>query len=311
MLFSCAGKVFITGEYTCIQGGPALLGTVDPLFQLEAVRDAATSSRHASPFAAQSPAGLYLAANSDALTDVRLTWTDPYDTPIGVGSSSAQFILSVATVHALRGNPMPAAEKVLALYWSIVGDTQGLRPSGADIVAQWLGGPVVVCNEPFLAGKLDSWTGDAQFILAYTGRKAKTHEHLLQLRARGFPHEFAPAFNQLNEITLGAIDAWKAQDAGKLGAALRLFQAALARGGLAPAEFTAELDPIQNWPGVLGCKGSGAQGGDCVLLLVATNAVSRVCDELKNRSWKPIVANWTSNELGGPAGWNLSGSRKS
>ena len=291
MRFSCAGKVFITGEYSCIQGGPALLGTVGPQFTLEVERQ---PGRHTTPFAAQSPAGLYLAANPDALDDTRLVWTDPYETPIGVGSSSAQFLLSVAAVHALRGAAQPTAEQVLKMYWNVVGDTQGLRPSGADIVAQWLGGPLLVCNEPFMAEKIAPWTGDAQFILAYTGRKAKTHEHLLELRARGFPHAFSATFNQLDEITLGAIDAWKAQNASKLGTGLRLFQAALTRGGLAPADFTAELDPIQNWPGVLGCKGSGAQGGDCVLLLVETKAVTQVLVQLKNRGWSPGIIEWTS-----------------
>lgn len=294
MRFSCAGKVFITGEYACLEGGPALLGTVGPLFELTVEK---TTTAHFAPFAAQSPAGLYLAANADALEGVKLTWLDPYDTPIGVGSSSAQFNLSVAAMHWLRKQPQPGAEEVLKMYWRIVGESQGLRPSGADIVSQWLGGPVVVRNSPFTAEKLEPWAGTAQFILAYTGTKAKTHEHLLGLRARGFPREFRDIFKQLDEITLNVIAAWRARDAAQLGRGLNIFQHTLTHGGLAPLEFTSKLESIQQWPGVLGCKGSGAQGGDCVLLLVEPSATADIFAKLVEYGWSPKLAKWRAEGL--------------
>lgn len=243
---TCAGKVFIAGEYACMVGGPALVGTLGPLFSLEVERE---PGEHPLPFHELSPAGLYLASQQDKLRGVRLRWQDPYRTPIGVGSSSAQFVLSVAAIARLEGSSLPQACDVLELYWKTVGSSQGLRPSGADILAQWLGGPVVVRNDPCESRKLAAWGGSARFLLAYTGQKAKTHEHLLGLRERGFPRAFGKTLAQLDAITLDAVSAWESGDEKLLGAALNSFQRALATGGLAPVEFTAELERIQQWPG--------------------------------------------------------------
>lgn len=290
MIFRCAGKVFITGEYACIEGGPSLIGTVAPSFELRVVRE---RGEHALPFADLSPAGLYLNANRDALRDVRLEWRDPYSTPIGVGSSSAQFIMSVAAVFRLRDQAMPGPQDVLDLYWRTVGASQGLRPSGVDVVAQWLGGPAVIRNSPYTSQKLAPWKSDSTFILAYTGKKAKTHEHLKKLSERGFPDAFRDVLNRLNEITVGAIEAWEAGNSRLLGSALNAFQETLTRGELAPASFTEELRILQRWPGVYGAKGSGAQGGDCVLMLVEDRLVNQICEDIRNLGWSPTVASWT------------------
>ena len=291
MRFSCSGKVFIVGEYACIEGAPSLVGTVGPEFSLEAIRNSATP-RH--PFAEQSPAGLYLSKHLSALSDVQLKWNDPYANPIGVGSSSAQFILSLAAVAALEDKPLPTAEEVLALYWQTVGTSQGLRPSGVDVVAQFTGGPAVVCNEPFSTRKLSPWKGDGAFMLAYTGSKAKTHEHLMSLQARGFPNSFASCLRELERLTLQAIEAWEKSRAEALGDVMTSYQQELTKAGLASAEFTTRLNDIQNWPGVWGCKGTGAQGGDCVLLLIDPARQNSVQTKLSQLGWAPIVPQWTS-----------------
>ncbi|MBI3543922.1 MAG: hypothetical protein HY075_11680 [Deltaproteobacteria bacterium] len=290
MRLSCAGKVFITGEYACIEGGPALVSTVAPRFALEV---APSDTIELIPFAEASPAGLYLREHLDLLEAWKLTWIDPYATPIGVGSSSAQFLLAVATVHKLQGLSIPGAQEILDLYWRTVGATQGLRPSGIDVVAQWLGGPLVARNSPFMTRALPAWKDGTDFILAYTGRKAKTHEHLKSLEERGFPGDFRDVLRHLDELTAGAIEAWETGNARLLGSALNAYQASLSRGGLAPADFTAELEAIQAWPGVLGAKGSGAQGGDCVLLLTESASTQLVSDQLRARGWSPTIAEWT------------------
>ena len=287
--FSCAGKVFITGEYACIEGGPALVGTVGPEFTLELSQEA---GEHPLPFAAGSPAGLFLAKHADTLRGARLTWRDPYTTPIGVGSSSAQFLLSVAAVCELLGQPRPGGAEILELYWQTVGKSQGVRPSGVDVVAQWLGGPLVVRNKPYESRKLSQWSGEATFLLAFTGSKAKTHEHLLSLSDRGFPHAFGSTLTKLNIVTLGAVEAWETGRADLMGRALTNYQQTLSLGGLAPKEFTAEIESVARTPGVLGAKGSGAQGGDCALLLVENDKIAEVSAAISARGWQPITVSW-------------------
>lgn len=290
--FTCGGKVFITGEYSCIEGGPALLTTVGPSFTL-IVEEKSEGTAASMPFADASPAGIYLNSNRAALEGTRLTWKDPYDTPIGVGSSSAQFLLSVAVVAHLMDRPLPKADEVLDLYWKTVGASQGLRPSGVDVVAQWLGGPIVVRNAPFQAHKLSPWreADDAVFALAFTGKKARTHEHLQMLHAHGFPDAFASAFTELNAVTSRSIEAWEKQDAHLLGRSLTEYQRALAKHGLAPSDFTGELEKVASLSGVLGCKGSGAQGGDCVLLLIDRAAYGEVAESMRGRGWQPLLMN--------------------
>lgn len=295
MRFSCPGKVFIAGEYACIEGGSSLVGTVSPEFSLEIIRDSSTTHRHS--FASQSPAGLYLSKHLNALSEVRLQWSDPYSTPIGVGSSSAQFILSLAAVATLEDQPLPTAAEVLKQYWQTVGATQGLRPSGVDVVAQFTGGPTIVRNEPFSARKISPWAGDGIFILAYTGAKAKTHEHLMSLQERGFPKSFASCLREIERLTLQAIEAWQESRAKILGSVMTAYQNELTKAGLASAEFTTRLADIQSWTGVLGCKGTGAQGGDCVLLLVDPQYKSAISTKLNSLGWLPLDPAWTTTGL--------------
>lgn len=290
---ACGGKVFIVGEYACIEGGPALLGTIAPEFSITIERSndcAPSSSMHE-----QSPAGLYLRSQEHVLKGVRLIWDDPYATPIGVGSSSAQFILSVAAIAHLKGQPLPTAKSILELYWKTVGQSQGIRPSGADVVAQWVGGNILFRNKPFECRSLRPWSSDAQFILAYTGHKAKTHEHLLKLEQAGFPHAYRSSLQHLDNLTLKALQAWEDADARSLGLTLNEYQSALLKAGLASAEFTAALGEIQKLSGVLGCKGSGAQGGDCVLLLVERPHTQEIMQSLSSRGWQPQVIQWTTS----------------
>lgn len=294
MRFSCPGKIFIAGEYACIEGSPALVCAVGPEFSLE-INKSAQSKKH--PFAELSPAGLYLAQHISLLDGITLSWNDPYATPIGVGSSSAQFLLSIAAISYLQDKPLPSAEEVLNLYWQTVGISQGLRPSGLDVVTQWIGGPLVVQNEPFSLRKLSNVDCGAKFVLAYTGAKAKTHEHLKRLEANGFPKKYSRCLTQLRDLTLKAVAAWEALRAVELGQTLNDYQTALSLGGLAPADFTAQIRTVQGWPGVLGCKGTGAQGGDCVLLLVESGAVNSIHENIKKLGWQPFDPEWTTNGL--------------
>lgn len=309
MRLACPGKIFITGEYSCISGGPALLGTVGPAFELFVEPISAVSGTprdrestapalaFESPFHPNSPAGLLLRKYADDVKDQVFRWIDPYETAIGVGSSSAQFILSLAAIAKLREEPLPSPGDALRLYWNIVGDSQGTRPSGADVVAQWIGGPIVFRNEPFSADKLGPWDDASVFVLAHTGKKAKTHEQLASLRERGFPSAFRPVLRSLDAVTKTAIAAWRIGDAKALGAALNDYQRVLTEGDLAAPQFTTKFTEVQKWPGVLGCKGTGAQGGDCLLFLVTPTSYDSVADRIRAEGWSPIRANWTGTGL--------------
>lgn len=297
MNFSCPGKIFLVGEYACIVGHDALLVATHPRFELN-VQTTTPMPAHNFLFAAQSPAGLLLNSQPNFNQNHLLKWSDPYATPIGVGSSSAQFLLTYFAMLKAQNPTLMASDRfsylaeVLKQYWLLVNDTQGLRPSGADIACQLSGGLVHYKNQPLELNKIDSLNefsnSDCSLLLGFTGKKTATHHHLLALKARGFPQNFESLFADLTSITLNALAALKNLNHAQLGQAFNSYQQLLFSQGFASASFQEPINYLQKIKGVLGCKGSGAQDGDCLLLLVANSELTNVKQALEKLSIKPI-----------------------
>ncbi|MBI2605843.1 MAG: hypothetical protein HYW49_07155 [Deltaproteobacteria bacterium] len=290
----CPGKVFLFGEYACLDGGPSLLLTLKPFYSLTA-KPSPDGKRHLPAFEPASPAGVFLLQHAKDLGGWRLEWGDSGSAAMGTGSSSAQFLLSLAADVRISGRAMPSVESILRLYWDIVGESQGLRPSGADLVAQLLGGPIAVKTRE----RLEPWSEQmgAEIILAYTGSKIATHEHLKGLAARGFPEKFRAMNDALNAITERALSAWRSRDEFRLGQEMNAHQRELANAKIAPDDFFAKIESLARVPGVLGCKGSGAHGGDCIVLLVRRDSVDGVCARIQNFEYTAIMPEWTEQGL--------------
>jgi mevalonate kinase len=290
--FQCGGKVILLGEYAVLDGGMCLVTTTKPEFELALKKSSHMGFRH--PFAPESPAGLLIqqtiSQHVDRLAGHEIVWKDPYDTPIGVGSSSAQFVLTYQALCQLTGQPDPISEDLLQDYWYTVANSQGLRPSGADVICQWLNAPVLFRNSPFYAEELSKPAleeNGLQLWLAYTGSKLKTHEHLQSLFQRNFPHgEFADMLRELNDLTAQGVDQWRRGDWVPFGKTMSLYQDCLSEYSLsANHTLTSQILAAQKWEGVLGAKGCGAQGGDCVLILSDKNYYSIIKERCRENSW--------------------------
>lgn len=309
---TCPGKVFILGEYAVLAGGSALVVATAPQFAITATKGSLSGSlngyltpdslenRQSQLFAPESPAGRWLSERlekePDLLKDWQMLWKDPYKTPIGVGSSSAQFILA----RGLTQQP-PELESVLKDYWRIVGSTQGLRPSGADVAVQLVGGAIHYTAPTYRS--LCRWpqNSDSNFLLAFTGSKMRTHEHLQELQKKEFPEKFSIHIQALNQLTLYGIDYWESGDARGLGQIMNAYQAALA-GALALhsqgfLEYQKKISALRSLPGVYGCKGSGAQGGDCILLLVDHHEMASVKQRVIDHGCEPIDLEFSQDGL--------------
>ena len=251
--FRCPGKVFILGEYAALRGTPALIGAIEPDFRLQLSCDPGSRRRegsgrtrgdliifrendevaspHArndeskfngpSPFHPDSPAGRLYLNNQKLFKDYTLNWNDPYKTPIGVGSSTAQFLLILKSLYHLKKMPLPTPPEILDLYWKY--SSSKLRPSGCDLMAQFFGGIHAIKNSPFKIKEYKPLENDVTWLLTYTGEKIKTHEQLGELYNKGFPQNYEPALKELDRIILCGLHAWEVHDMSALGKSLNEF----------------------------------------------------------------------------------------
>ena len=314
--YSCPGKIFILGEYACLKGTPALIGTLSPFFSLTVnpttqrekhiLKNSAQpfgashSEKYASrafPFHMDSPAGKLLIDNKAITKNYHLMWNDPYEVPIGVGSSTAQFLLSMALISHLKRVALPIADEILEMYWKYSWTEGSVKPSGCDLIAQYLGGVLAIKNSPLGTKKFSLWKNNKiTWILAFTGEKVKTHEQLSVLFQKGFPKGYETALHILDELILKGIQAWEKENAFELGSIMNQYQDALHK-NIISSSFTEQIQKIQKWDGVYGCKGSGAQGGDSVLLFVKQELASHIQNKLQKINWKPFVIEWVTAGL--------------
>ncbi len=261
---SIPGKVILFGEYDCIFGGPALTTVIHPDFEFIVKKNDSKIFKH--PFHPESPAGKLLNEHTSQLAGYEVEWKDSYSTPIGVGSSSAQFLGALKLINPKLTTSDIDTKEVLNLYWKTTEEESkaGLRPSGVDVVTQWINKTAIITNEPFSLESIPSWNhSDVVFALVYTGEKMKTHEHLKKLKELK-----AADFLPLRKITEQAKTAFLNSDVSELSVLMRNYQFLLTKMQLADSAFYQKIETIQKQPGVLAAKGAGAQGGDCILILI-------------------------------------------
>lgn len=281
---NCPGKIFILGEYACLNGHPALLSSIGPHYELELGTFAADKPF---PFHPESPAGKLICLDKyKALSrSWGWTWRDPHKIAMGFGSSSAQFLLAKTLLENRTDPPsMKEAKFLLETYWECTWNARipnRIRPSGLDLINQYFGGTNLLSrtNEGEISREmLKTWpNGDSELILLFTRKKVQTHSHLETLSGHHFFNTHETLFKNLSHITKDvAAGAWKTGNGHELGRAFNEYQGALFKDGLAPEDFHTLVKWWSKIPGVLGCKGSGAQGGDCVLLVIENGAFEKI-----------------------------------
>src|SRR3990167_4806167 len=105
--FQIPAKTFLLGEYVALQGGPAMILTTTPCFEV-GVGDLEIQAIHP-----DSPAGLCW---RDSGIPGELFWYDPYEGIGGLGASSAAFLgayLCSVSNHQQSLNQ----DALLAAYW--------------------------------------------------------------------------------------------------------------------------------------------------------------------------------------------------
>lgn len=278
---SAPGKLMLFGEYAVLEGHRALALCVDRRIRCE-VRRGGDRLLLCSPGVFEPPVDLPASAlGQPDCPDPRLALLWPilrahldggatlrfeaeFPPSWGLGSSSAS---TLAAAGALAGvSParfIEARDAQRAL--------QGAA-SGYDVATQLLGGCVAYRDaDPPEMERVEP-TAEPDWIVAWTGAKAKTGGMIRQVRRR-FPAG-SPIYGEIGALAERGIDLLRSGDLAGLGAALDAGQALLASLGAVPEELARRVAAVQASPGVLGARMSGAGGGDCVLVLAADRPVA-------------------------------------
>lgn len=281
---SVPGKTFLLGEYLALQGGPSLIACTSPRFELSTVvadgnAQASGGRSDDSPlFHPESPAGRLL--RRDAGREFfRQEWLflDPHQGAGGLGASSAQFI---AAWVALHGRPKFSDWRAwIDSYRNVAWNGHGQAPSGADVVAQALGGITLYDGRTGQAERVKWAFEDLSFTLIRTGIKLPTHEHL---RTSSIPslEAWRPAVER-------AALALRTRDGDAFVQAVNTYGDGLRGAGLVAPETEMLLAKLRAAAGagdsrvdVRGLKGCGAMGADIILIIhgrAGTAAVREWC----------------------------------
>lgn len=264
-------KTFLAGEYVALQGKPVLMLMTEPRFELQVSKTMEPSSpatngllaKVPNPFHPQSPAGQFYELNKEALSGYEFKFIDPLVGRGGFGSSSAEFLLLKSFLQ-LVGSLTSGSEldldlkELLSSYWELPGH-QAVKPSGADVVGQRVGGMIYFTREEGLFKRL-SWTfADLDFRLVHTGVKLKTHEHLRDLKKLDF--------SVLAEKTEALHHAIIQADEGQFILNINELGQELGRLGLLAEHSFALMQSLRTELPILAAKGCGAMGSDVVLIV--------------------------------------------
>lgn len=278
MTWTIPAKTFLLGEYVALQGGPALVITTTPCFEVGLSNEQAGSAIHP-----DSPAGLFWAK---AGINSQLTWHDPYQGIGGLGASSSQFLGAYWAAADLQSQQ--SQDALLEAYWASSWQIgQRVRPSGYDVLAQASSGCVylhghaekpILYNWPFV---------DIAFILLHTGDKLPTHHHLQSI-------QMTEAMASLAPIVLSGKKAFDRANSAQLINAVKAYHESLLALDLVAERTQNQLASLMDDEDVLACKGCGAMGADVLLALVPSHRLL-ACKKRFGLEGRFVLA--TSNDL--------------
>lgn len=258
---SVPGKSFLAGEYLALNGGPAILLTTAPKFELRVRKGSGWSPG----IDQDSPAGKLIRKHASYFNQFDLEFIDPHMGRGGWGASTAQF-LSVYSLLQWQSSALVEAEryfdthKMLHTYRDLAWDGRGLPPSGADLVGQLKGGIAYFDKQSGQLANLKWNFSDLEFFLVPTGQKVATHEHLASL---------GPISTENLEMNLRLVhEGFQTSSKVTFIAGLNAYADELRRRKWVHPKTLEMIEKFRSIPGVLAAKGCGALGADVVLIIV-------------------------------------------
>ena len=271
---SFPGKTFLIGEYAVLKGAPAILVNTKPSFDFFITKGTGENNFHP-----QSPAGQWLKLNPRINQSYHIQSRDPYLGKGGFGFSSAQFNLVYLLSHildtesgtqrteyhffnlleqTLKGKPLLKLH--LLDIWKAYRKLsfEGVTPSGADVISQWLGRLCLFVPRPFTAYSIDWPFPDLDFFLVHTGVKLNTWEHLRNL--------YKQPFSTLSSLAKKAIVCVNDIDKEGFISTLNEYSVCLEQQGLTHKKTKLFLNRIKKYEQVITAKGCGSMGAEVIAI---------------------------------------------
>lgn len=250
---SCPAKTFVLGEYAVLDGGSAVLVNTSPRF----VFNIGLSSK-AFSFPEMSPADQWMQTHLKDFKNVSMNWSNPYGDKGGLGFSATQFIAVYVYSLALKNKRIEDVDP--KQLWQAYRDLpcDGVKPSGADIISQWIGGVCVFEQNPLSFQSVTLPFSDLEFKIFRAGSSLKTHQHLKTLKL--------PSVKDLKEVAANGVSAVESRDEALFLKSINEYRKLLKDKKLVndkTIEMLEELDKIQE---VSALKGCGAMGADMVII---------------------------------------------
>ncbi len=250
MNIAIPAKTFLVGEYLALTGGPAIVLTTTPCFELRQCNPVGLHGIHP-----ESPAGRLW--DEQAPANLGLTWHDPYHGIGGMGASSAEFL---GVYQAINSTHQVQTKALLETYLRIAYSGKGTAPSGYDVLAQNSNGCVFIDNQQKTSSY--AWPfADLAFILVHTEKKIATHQHLERFT------EIKQA-EKLNELVLGAQQAFVSKNSQQLINSINSYYKILLDLDLVAPHTQNIIKQLLSESDLLAAKGCGALGADIILLIV-------------------------------------------
>ncbi len=152
----------------------------------------------------------------------------------------------------------------------------GRKPSGADVVSQWIGGVCLFSLEPFFARSITWPFVDLDFFLIRTGSVLNTHEHLDTLSGK--------SFTRLSCTAKKAMACVDRLDREGFISALNEYSAGLEERGLVHENTRSVLNRIRKSNLIVTAKGCGAMGAEVVAVFFDSKNKQEVKTFLKKEN---------------------------
>lgn len=270
LVISVPSKSFFAGEYSALNGGPAITVATAPRFELRVRAGAGWTTG----INKDSPAGKLIQQHSLFFNQFDLEFFDPHMGRGGWGASTAQFLAAYRLLY-WQGSVNDDQEKsyfdqekltyqmvvgLLETYKQMAWDGRGLPPSGADLVGQLKGGFTFFEKRQNLITSLKWAFSDLEFYLIPTGAKVATHHHLQELS--GFDTDLLESYVRRVQVALTS------ESKAGLIEGLHFISKELQDRNWVVETTKEYLKVLNAIPGVLAAKGCGALGADVVLVVV-------------------------------------------